>query len=65
MSYFISCAGTFKEKKRLCMCYSRRNYIDFILKICKYENTDRSSAEGAAVFPNFSATDDGRVGRNI
>jgi hypothetical protein len=42
-----------------------RNYIDFIYKHYKYENMDRSSAEGTAIPPNLNAPDDGPVGRNM
>jgi hypothetical protein len=47
------------------MWQRRRNYIFFVLKRFKYENTDCSSMEGTAVPLNFITPDDGQVGWNI
>jgi hypothetical protein len=58
----LICKG--RTKKSECM-WNRRNYIDFIQKHYKYENTVRSNAEGIKSPTNFNALDDGRVRRNM
>jgi beta-galactosidase beta subunit len=45
-------------QKRQYTWHRRRTYTDFILKHCKYENTDISSAAGTSVPLNFNAPDD-------
>jgi hypothetical protein len=46
------------QKRQYMWHKRRRNYSDFVLKHCKYENTDSSSAEGRTVPTNFKASDD-------